>query len=121
MATKDINIAIAEHQGAVWLEVPPEENYMYRPKRLLSFYKWDFNHPRCAPLPFPDPNGDATDTPRYTEDMKAMQKVEDTLQGADRILYHDTLCGRLGGEEIHGTFAKAKERAETYCEIFKLL
>jgi len=77
MNTTDQRIAIAETIGATWQDVPPEDREwakQYHPKRLLSFRKWDFTRPCCAPLPIPDPaTGDALNVPRYTEDMVAIQ------------------------------------------------
>ena len=91
MTPEQQRMAIAEACGAIWQEVPPKEGYLYRPKRILSFHKWEFDHPRCAPLPIPNPaTGDATDVPDYLRNLNAMHEAE-------KLLYRDHSMPRDNG------------------------
>lgn len=58
--------------------------------------------------------------PPYTSCLNAMHEAENTLKGYDRIRYHDILCGLLGNENIHGTFATADQRAEAFLKTLGL-
>lgn len=83
MSPEAQRVAIAEACGAKWHYVPPKEGYAYRPKRILSFFSWEFDSPHCAPLPFPDKFGDATCIPDYLNDLNAMRGALSILRPDD--------------------------------------
>lgn len=127
MKKKQINIAIAEASGAIWHDVPMRQFYVdcereeLWPKRLLSFTSYDFEHPRCAPLPFPDPEGNAEVIPDYTEDLNAIHKAVKLLKMSweMRLLYADNIEYILSdydhGKSVNRSYcieASAKIRAE---------
>jgi hypothetical protein len=90
-------IVIAETLGVAWQDVPPKERYLYRPKRILSFHKWEFDHPRCAPLPLPNPiTGDATDVPDYPQDRNAMTEAIAKLPPHQHLTFGRNLHEILG-------------------------
>lgn len=98
-------IAIAEFCGAVWHEVPPMSGWVLtltederkgferlHPKRILSFHDWPFDSPRCAPLPFPNPEtGDAISVPDYPRDLNAMHEAKKLLTEDQIPVYWQTL------------------------------
>lgn len=132
MNRKQQEIALAEYLGAKWLDIPPlpysdtytdEENKMFdrlHPKRLLAFGKWDFGSARCAPLPFPDPAGDATSIPKYGEDLNAMRDALLTLDDEQAIRYRCVLTQMAVDRNFDPMVATAGQQAEAFLRTLNL-
>ena len=135
-------IAIALALGATWHEVPPISGWILdlpeeerkgferiHPKRILSFHDWPFNSPRCAPLPFPDPEtGDAISIPDYLNDLNAIRSAIDyartSLRNMDKDLFW---CDGEFSVQANSVLGRAHYdddiplmliTAPQYCEIF---
>ena len=117
----ELRVRVAELAGAKWQEVPPRDGYSYRPKRLLSFHTWDFDSPRCAPLPFPNQQGDAYSGPNYPADLNACAEFERTLTKIQRQDYAGELRWATKAEfmeEDAEVFVVAHASARQRCEAF---
>ncbi len=125
MNTEQQNIAIAESLGAKWQDIPPSQFYIdcdrveLWPKRLLSFVFYDTERPQCAPLPFPDPDGNASVIPDYTGDLNAIHEAENALDvdvmstESPGFTYHWHLCEAVPRDR-QPFRATAAQRSEAY-------
>jgi len=127
LTDEQLNILVAEECGATWQDVPPlpkEREWAddIHPKRLLSFEKWDFSHPLCAPIPRCNrKTKDSIQIPRYTESLDAMHKAESSMNDCEIEEYIDVLPLCAGSDLVpKGTasfvayFATAKQRAQAF-------
>src|SRR5690349_3846151 len=105
MTPEQQRVAIAEALGAKWFEVPEyksecgDDFKRYHPRRVLCFFTPEFDHPLCAPLPFPDPKGDALwDIPDYLSDLNACH-FKDQLDKREQDIFAVHLAKIVCNEE----------------------
>ena len=101
MTEEEINIAIAESEGWLWVEgvIAPADGW---------------KNPTTGEI-----SDDPDDLPKYTEDLNAMHEAEKVLTWGQMGQY----CGELDDLETrasHGIHATAAQRAEAFLKTLNL-